>query len=474
MRRIEHSRLKSYIVLAFALLFLYLTSLYNYLLFHSLVELFSIVTAIGIFMIVWNSRAFLRNGYLLFLGIAFQFIALMDLVHMLSYKGMGIFADFDANLPTQLWIGARYLQAASFLLAPLFVKRRFNRSTVFLGFSAVFSLLMLSIFYWRIFPDCFIEGKGLTPFKIGSEYIISLLLLGAVFGLYAIRKNFAKDVFQLLLVSILFTIASELAFTKYISVYGPANMLGHFFKVLAYIGIYTAVIQIGLTKPFRLLFRELKSNEEALKGERDFISAILNTAGALVTVLGRNGEIASFNQACEDATGYKSAEVMGKPFWDILILPKEKDGVKKVFAELTAGHFPSTHEHYWVAKDGSLRLIDWTNTALLDEKGNPEFIIATGIDITERRQAEREKERLIKELTAALENIKTLKGLLPMCAWCKKIRDGKGYWNKVEAYIEKHSQASFTHGICPECLAKVSPEFYEGKSKENSKPGEDK
>lgn len=73
----------------------------------------------------------------------------------------------------------------------------------------------------------------------------------------------------------------------------------------------------------------------------------------------------------------------------------------------------------------------------------------------------KEQNRLIAELKDASESIRTLKGLLPMCAWCKKIRDDRGYWKKVETYIKEHSEASFTHGICPDCLKTVDPKVYD-------------
>ena len=95
-----------YVTSALMLLGLYLSSLYNYLLFHTLVEMFSIVVGCGIFIISWNSRRILDNNYLLFLGIAFLFIAFLDLIHTLAYKGMPIFQGYDADLPTQLWIAA--------------------------------------------------------------------------------------------------------------------------------------------------------------------------------------------------------------------------------------------------------------------------------------------------------------------------------------------------------------------------------
>ncbi len=101
---------------------LYLSSLYNYLLFHSLVELSGVVVACGVFMLAWNSRRFLDNNYLLFIGIAYLFVACLDLVHTLAYKGMNIFRGYDANLPTQLWIAARYMESLSLLIAPWFIR----------------------------------------------------------------------------------------------------------------------------------------------------------------------------------------------------------------------------------------------------------------------------------------------------------------------------------------------------------------
>ncbi|HOU57299.1 MAG TPA: hypothetical protein PL083_09985, partial [Smithellaceae bacterium] len=78
----------------------------------------------------------------------------------------------------------------------------------------------------------------------------------------------------------------------------------------------------------------------------------------------------------------------------------------------------------------------------------------------DRRQAMEEREKLIAELQQAMSDVKVLSGMLP-CASCKKIRDDKGYWNRIEAYIGKHSNAQFSHGICPECARKLYPELYE-------------
>ena len=84
-----------------------------------------------------------------------------------------------------------------------------------------------------------------------------------------------------------------------------------------------------------------------------------------------------------------------------------------------------------------------------------------------RKQSEEERERLIAELKKALSDVKALSGLLPICASCKRIRDDKGYWNQIESYIKDHSEAEFSHGICPDCVEKLYPEFHKKKHEEH-------
>jgi PAS domain S-box-containing protein len=148
--------------------------------------------------------------------------------------------------------------------------------------------------------------------------------------------------------------------------------------------------------------------EEAAEHERAFSSAILDTAGALVVVLDRKGRIVRFNQACETTTGYASDEVLGRAFWDFLLIPEQVGPVTEVFRELAAGMFPIHHENYWITKDGSLRLITWSNTAMLGPDGEVEHVIATGIDVTERRAAE---DRLV-DLNAVLRAIRNVNQLI--------------------------------------------------------------
>ena len=136
--------------------------------------------------------------------------------------------------------------------------------------------------------------------------------------------------------------------------------------------------------------KKLTAAEDALKREHEFVSALLNTSGALVVVLDREGCIVRFNPACERATGYAVAEVQGKRFWDLFLVPEEMAPVKNAFEKLCSGHLPNHYENYWLARDGDRRLIAWSNSALTDDQGSVEYVISVGIDITDRRRLEKE------------------------------------------------------------------------------------
>lgn len=255
-----------YIFIAILVFFgLYLTTLYNYLLFHSISELFSTVIAFGIFVVAWNSRKFIENNYLLFIGIAYLFVGSIDFIHTLAYKGMGVFKDSETNLATQLWIGARYMESISLLVAPLTLRRRLSTNFIFFIYCFLSSLLLFSIFYWEIFPICFVEEKGLTHFKKVSEYLISFILLISILFLWRKREEFDINVFKWIAWSIILTIFSELSFTFYSHAYGLSNLVGHYFKILSFYFIYKAIIETGISKPFNLLFRNLKLSEERLE-----------------------------------------------------------------------------------------------------------------------------------------------------------------------------------------------------------------
>ncbi|MEH2032435.1 MAG: GAF domain-containing protein [Nostoc sp.] len=148
---------------------------------------------------------------------------------------------------------------------------------------------------------------------------------------------------------------------------------------------------IVLAVVYYFIYREVterKKTEETLNQERNFISAVLDTVGMLVIVIDTQGQIVRFNQACEQITGYSFDEVRGRYFWNLFLLPEELEPVKAVFEQLLTGGGFLKYENYWVMKDGSRRLIAWSNTFLKDYEGSVEYIISTGIDITDHKRAQ--------------------------------------------------------------------------------------
>jgi PAS domain S-box-containing protein len=160
-------------------------------------------------------------------------------------------------------------------------------------------------------------------------------------------------------------------------------------------------------------------------------------------------------------TGYTPDEVTAIEDWQTLVhpddLPLALEQVETVLAGKT-----DTRDFRIVRKDGQVRWLRNHARPVWDEDQNRVVrIYAAAQDITERRHARQEQERLILELQDALGKVRTLKGLLPICASCKKIRDDEGYWTSVENYILQHSDAQFTHGLCPTCAQKLYPDFFE-------------
>lgn len=150
----------------------------------------------------------------------------------------------------------------------------------------------------------------------------------------------------------------------------------------------------GLGKVTRLAIiardiTELRRAEEAQRKDRDLVSAVIDTTGALVVVLDNAGRIMMFNRSCERTTGFTFDEVRGKYVWDVLLLPEERGVVERFFEDLDAQDLPPNFENHWLTKRGGRRLIEWASTLLYGNSGTGEYVVNTGIDVTERRKAEK-------------------------------------------------------------------------------------
>ena len=212
---------------------------------------------------------------------------------------------------------------------------------------------------------------------------------------------------------------------------------------------------------------EREKIEEALqKGEEKYRELVEN-ANSIILRSDTQGRITFFNEFAQNFFGYTEEEIVGKNLLETIVPKTETTGRDLAQMRKDLMRYPEkfkNNENENIRRNGERVWISWTNKAILDQRGNVTGILSVGNDITERKQAEEERKILIqklqqtlKELQEALAKVKTLSGLLPICASCKKIRDDSGYWKQIEAYIREHSDATFTHGICPECVKKLYP-----------------
>lgn len=184
-----------------------------------------------------------------------------------------------------------------------------------------------------------------------------------------------------------------------------------------------------------------------------FFDNILNYIPDLIFVKNESHRWVYVNDAFCTALGHRREALIGKTDYDFH--PKaeadifwEKDNLV-LEAEGT-----NVNEEVYTNADGELRTILTRKSVFKDEIGN-KFIVGIAHDITTIKRIEQDRERLIDELRNAVAKVRTLKGLLPICAACKKVRDDKGYWNQIESYLSRHTDADFSHALCPECLDKL-------------------
>ncbi|MEG3640344.1 MASE3 domain-containing protein [Magnetococcus sp. PR-3] len=362
---------------------LFIISQTNFLAFHAVAEIFSILVAFSFFVLVWYTYTFHNHHYFLFLSTFFLSIGIIDFLHVLSYKGMPIFPGYDANLPTQLWIAGRYMQAISLLVAPYFFSHILNKKTLFSISSLTVSIICLLIFS-GYFPDCYIEGHGLTPFKVYSEWIIICLLLVVTFQLNTrYKEEFSRTIRQLITLSVLLTAAQELCFTFYVGVYDISNVLGHTFKIVACFFLFRAVVIIGLEKPIQGLFHTMKKSEQNLSRAQavshvgswdwDLISNKLTWTDEIYRILGHKPQ---------------SFEATYEAFFDS-VHPHDQAMLRQaVQASLRDPSIPYDLEHRILKPDGDEGIVRERGEIIRDENGTPIHMTGTVQDITRQKQME--------------------------------------------------------------------------------------
>jgi len=195
---------------------------------------------------------------------------------------------------------------------------------------------------------------------------------------------------------------------------------------------------------------ERKNAKKVIAEKEKFLNSLINAMPIPVFYKDREGIYQGFNEAYETFMGKSRDQLIGKSVFDISPMELAQIYHAKDTELFKSGGIQHYESKVKTAID-EIRNVVFDKSVYTDHKGEVIGLIGTVLDITERKQIEKDRETLIDKLKSALAEIKTLKGIVPICSNCKKIRDDAGYWNILESYIQKHSDASFSHGICPEC-----------------------
>lgn len=249
---------KKAILISCGVLTLWFLSKSNYLLFHTIVEMFAVSVALNIFYIGISSQKICKNNFLTKISYLYLMVAFIDLVHTLAYKGMGVFKDWSADQPTQLWILGRVTETLGLSMAVLFPKLRKDLLAIVVFGLGSLGLMAVS---FGFFPACFIEGQGLTAFKIATEYVLVVILLLTSIAVCKTRDSELLPVKKPIFAAFLLSAAAELSFTLYTDVYGFFNMLGHLIRFLSYYVILDGMIVKSFIEPTKILTYELEEEK---------------------------------------------------------------------------------------------------------------------------------------------------------------------------------------------------------------------
>lgn len=221
--------------------------------------------------------------------------------------------------------------------------------------------------------------------------------------------------------------------------------------------IMVAFVMFGIIVS-RIMTKRKKAEIALHESERNY-KDLFENANDAIFILDSEFNYVDVNQKAIDLFGFSREEFLQLNVKDV-IPPEQYQKSDKEFAKLNEQGDYDKFIGKQKTKDGRWLDIEVSASAIIK---NGKVIGSRDIvrDITARKEAEAKKERLIAELQNALAEIKTLRGIVPICAYCKKVRDDEGYWNQVEAYIRKHTEAVFSHGICPNCAEKYFPDLFE-------------
>ena len=252
--------------------------------------------------------------------------------------------------------------------------------------------------------------------------------------------------------------ATAIAVLSLIALLSPLRGVGPFVRNTPNESLLFVQICMGIMAMLGLAFAAVLEERKQAEAVHARLAAIVDSSHDAIIGKSLDGIAFSWNATAERMFGYSSEEVLGRSI--AFLIPESRlEEEATIIARLRRGERINQFETVRQRKDGQTIDVSLTISLIKDPTGRVVGISKIVRDITQRKQAQLERENLIRELEEALDRVKVLSGLLPICASCKKVRDDGGYWKQIEAYISEHSEATFTHSVCPGCFAQLYPGF---------------
>ncbi|MFA4859839.1 MASE3 domain-containing protein [Methanoregula sp.] len=442
--------------IAILLLILLLVIINNNLLLIIVIELISIAVGVSIFMLVWNSRRNVRDSFLIALGLSFLFTAVLDTLFTISIMDTSVLQEFSFNNAIQIGIAARYFQAFTLLIAAVLVGRNltkkgsFDTAILIPLYAVTVLLLTMSILVWHNFPAC--ELHGYTPFKIGSEYVISAIFIAIAAIHVKKRKFFDSTVWFYFFIALILMIAGELAFAISGSGFALTNFLGFCLRFVALYFFYRAIVVVGISNPFYLLFHELKERDSALRASEERYRNVVEDQTELISRFLPDGTHVFVNNAYCRFFERTRDEVIGKKM-QLLVHPDDKDMVRDTVASLSRKRPFITATNRILLPNGSVRWVRWTDRAIFNADGKITEYQSVGRDITKLKEAgealglAHRKLALLSSITRhdLLNQLTALKSYIELLKNAPRDSDPKGYLDKMETISEViEEQITFT------------------------------
>jgi signal transduction histidine kinase len=350
--------------------------------FHVFAELFPALVGIIMFIVVIKTYKFTNNNFLLYYGLGYFWIAILDVAHMLVFPTMSLFPYTGMNPTLNIWVLTRLFEAIIIITAPIFLVKKAPIKI----FTTLFGIISILIYIFSISDfrlTLFTEQEGLTALKITLEYVVIVLLSISIYMYKKIRISIGEKTYNFIILSLLFTIIAELLFTLYTDEMGFTIFLGHVFKFFSFWMIYSAIVKISLDEPFSALAQEANT----------FDSIPIPSM-----VVSKDGLLQQINNATKSCLHLKAKDILNHSNHELF---HKKDTLQKDCEICQAIHSQKTLDNYKLKVDNYTTLLFSVNPI---KKGFEEAgMIQTIEDISEKEKAKYELEELNKNLEKLVE-----------------------------------------------------------------------